>query len=150
MSQPMWYVSLNVVLDPRMKLEVYGKIGGFTEENKETWKNFCQSQYFEYRALANQNTSDSDQGGSTSGASMDEEGSEMEHDDPLFARLFRSMAESGGNVDRNELEEYLARPINHRIKYPLLWWKHQESLAVYPVLAKVARDYLAIPGMYNV
>lgn len=72
------------------------------------------------------------------------------NNDPFMAKLF-GMQTQGSSVrssfqHRQELDEYLARPIEVRHDDdPLQWWKHHH--AQFPVLSKVAQDYLAIPGL---
>ena len=43
-----------------------------------------------------------------------------------------------------ELERYLAAPPIKRTEDILGWWKHHQE--EYPCLARIARDYLAIPA----
>ncbi len=48
-------------------------------------------------------------------------------------------------IKHNELDRYLAAD-RQLVKDPLKWWhKHQD---VYPILSRMARDYLSIPRMF--
>jgi hAT family C-terminal dimerisation region len=50
-------------------------------------------------------------------------------------------------VRRNELEEYLALPVEH-VKDPVKWWYVNRK--AYPNLSQMALDYLSIPGEYPI
>ncbi|CAB4461245.1 unnamed protein product [Rhizophagus irregularis] len=54
------------------------------------------------------------------------------------------MDDDNDSSNEDELEEYLRKPAVNFKTDPLQWWKAHE--ATYPHLAKMARDYLAIPG----
>ncbi|CAB5389650.1 unnamed protein product [Rhizophagus irregularis] len=54
------------------------------------------------------------------------------------------MGDDNDSSNEDELEEYLRKPAVNFKTDPLQWWKAHE--ATYPHLAKMARDYLAIPG----
>ena len=49
------------------------------------------------------------------------------------------------NKDEHELALYLSAPYIDRKDNPLNWWKINKSQ--FPILSKLARDYLAIPAM---
>jgi hypothetical protein len=44
---------------------------------------------------------------------------------------------------RNELEEYLALPVE-KVLDPLMWW--WDHRIAYPQLSRLAVDYLSVPG----
>ena len=46
-------------------------------------------------------------------------------------------------ADRDELDEYLAQPVEH-VADALMWWRNKRH--VFPKLSKMAADYLSIPG----
>lgn len=48
---------------------------------------------------------------------------------------------------RNELDRYLAAPVEKHTRTVLQWWKEIERQ--YPTVALMARDYLAIPGRFQ-
>ena len=50
---------------------------------------------------------------------------------------------AGAVSTRNELEEYLALAVEE-VDDPLRWW--WDNRHVYPILHRVALDYLSIPG----
>ena len=45
---------------------------------------------------------------------------------------------------KNEFKEYCSQTCSNEDTEPLTWWKENEKL--FPNLARMARDYLAIPG----
>ena len=49
------------------------------------------------------------------------------------------------NKDEHELALYLSAPYIDRKVNPLNWWKMNKGQ--FPILSKLARDYLAIPAM---
>jgi hypothetical protein len=53
-------------------------------------------------------------------------------------------AENANADPRREVKEYLAGPLNVTCRDILKWW--QEHQVQFPILAQIARDYLAIPG----
>ena len=66
-------------------------------------------------------------------------GKEDQDDDDDFGNI------SVGKMahERNELEEYLALPVE-KVKDPLKWWYDNRN--VYPRLSRMALDYLSAPG----
>lgn len=60
--------------------------------------------------------------------------------------FFFNILGGNNNNDYNEVETYLQQPPASIRTDPLQWWKTNEN--TYPQLAKMARDYLAIPGKY--
>jgi hypothetical protein len=46
-------------------------------------------------------------------------------------------------VQRSEIDEYLALPVE-QVKDVLLWWYEKQH--VFPKLSRMAHDYLSIPG----
>jgi hAT family C-terminal dimerisation region len=45
----------------------------------------------------------------------------------------------------SEIEKYLRKPVEH-VKDPLKWW--ETNRCVYPKLARMATDFLSIPGKF--
>jgi hypothetical protein len=56
----------------------------------------------------------------------------------------RVNAENTNADPRREVKEYLAGPLNVLCEDILKWW--QEHQVQFPILARIAQDYLAIPG----
>jgi hypothetical protein len=56
----------------------------------------------------------------------------------------RVHAENANADPRREVKEYLAGPLNVLCMDILKWW--QEHQVQFPILARIAQDYLAIPG----
>lgn len=133
-----------------MKTQVYTRIGSFTEDLIEDCRTLCEGVYDIYHMQMEQD------GGLTPLAGDGESGVELEGDDDpmehdsLTARLFGLGPHASSSTiasARNELDIYLSRPVEIGVDDPLKWWKHQQALGEFPVLCKVARDYLAVPGM---
>ncbi|GBC32712.2 hypothetical protein RIR_jg12106.t1 [Rhizophagus irregularis DAOM 181602=DAOM 197198] len=49
-----------------------------------------------------------------------------------------------GNLQRNEIDEYLIIPVEPKDIDPCEWWKTHKSQ--YPILVKIARDHICIPS----
>ena len=49
-----------------------------------------------------------------------------------------------GLEELNELDKYLAQPIE-KVRDPIAWW--WDHRAVFPRLSMMALDYLSVPGM---
>lgn len=137
-------ITCKVVLDPRFKTAVYERLGGFTPEIVDQIRKRCNDVYLAYRGQMEQGSDD----GTSYNAAAEDEDTSMQHD-PFMAKLFglgpQGSSLGGSFQDRQELDEYLARPSEKGVD-PLQWWKHQQALGEFPVLSKVAKDYLAIPG----
>ena len=58
--------------------------------------------------------------------------------------LMLQKKQKAGNLQRNEIDEYLVIPIEPSNIDPCEWWKNHKSQ--YPILAKMARDYICIPS----
>jgi hypothetical protein len=67
----------------------------------------------------------------------------QESDDPLGE--FGNVSVTKKAFRRNELEEYLALPVEN-VRDPLKWW--YENRRAYPILSRMGLDYLSIPGMF--
>ncbi|CAB5124200.1 unnamed protein product [Rhizophagus irregularis] len=66
----------------------------------------------------------------------------INNDNDFFFNIFGS----NSNNDYNEIEAYLQQPAASIKTNPLQWWKTNET--IYPRLANMARNYLAIPGKH--
>jgi hypothetical protein len=60
----------------------------------------------------------------------------------MFSALLRPSKSS--NESRDELDRYLATD-RETIDDPILWWVERRPM--YPLLSRMALDYLTIPGM---
>ena len=116
---------LSIVIDPRFKLCYYQKqeweqhyIDMAKKIFNDTFKNFYQD-------------------------NVDTNNRENINDEGDF---FFNILGGNNNNDYNEVETYLQQPPASIRTDPLQWWKTNEN--TYPQLAKMARDYLAIPGKY--
>jgi hypothetical protein len=70
---------------------------------------------------------------------------DVPHYVPIPERVFRGVKRHGVDVEnRSEVERYLADPPADPDEDVLEWWKHHAK--DYPRLARIARDYLAIPA----
>ena len=58
--------------------------------------------------------------------------------------LMLQKKQKGGNLQRNEIDEYLIIPIEPKDIDPCGWWRNHKSQ--YPILSKIARDYICIPS----
>ena len=58
--------------------------------------------------------------------------------------LMLQKKQKAGNLQRNEIDEYLVIPIEPKNIDPCEWWKNHKSQ--YPILTKIARDYICIPS----
>ncbi len=58
--------------------------------------------------------------------------------------LMLQKKQKGGNLQRNEIDEYLIIPIEPKDIDPCEWWRNHKSQ--YPILSKIARDYICIPS----
>src|SRR5438034_8566875 len=63
---------------------------------------------------------------------------------PGIMDLMLQKKQKTGNLKHNEIDEYLAIPIEPKNIDPCEWWKNHQSQ--YPILAKIARDYICIPS----
>jgi hAT family C-terminal dimerisation region/Domain of unknown function (DUF4413) len=63
---------------------------------------------------------------------------------PGIMDLMLQKKQKAGNLQRNEIDEYLVIPIEPSNIDPCEWWKNHKSQ--YPILAKIARDYICIPS----
>ncbi|KAJ0523852.1 putative HAT dimerization domain, ribonuclease H-like superfamily [Helianthus annuus] len=69
----------------------------------------------------------------------------MDVDEFMTKRFEMAMGDSETSLNKNELDKYLSEdrePMDARFDI-LKWWKVQQCR--YPILAKMARDILAIP-----
>ena len=64
----------------------------------------------------------------------------------LLEELERSSTAADDDDDEDELDTYLAQPVEATAD-PLKWWT--ERAAIFPRLSRMARDYLSIPGMFT-
>ncbi|CAB4375503.1 unnamed protein product [Rhizophagus irregularis] len=114
------------ILDPRIKLKYY-KQQEWEEEYINKAIKIIKKQY-------NENYQDD---------SFNNDLRAQKTDLNNFFSLFE-MGDDNDSSNEDELEEYLRKPAVNFKTDPLQWWKAHE--ATYPHLAKMARDYLAIPG----
>lgn len=59
-------------------------------------------------------------------------------------RIVLGEAASEDTCQNDEIERYFSRPMAAGVVEPLEWWRHNKKK--YPVMAKLARKYLAIPA----
>lgn len=138
-------ITCKVVLDPRFKTKVYERLGGFTPRIIKDIRGRCNEVYLTYRQHMDEPVVDAN---AIDNVAVGNEDTSMDYD-PFMAKLF-GLETQGSNPctsfqQRQELNEYLAIPTERgRDVDPLEWWKKNQ--AQFPVLSKVAQDYLAIPG----
>lgn len=74
---------------------------------------------------------------------------ESDSQDDVWDHIFTHLAPSGDSEhdDGDEISCYLEEPPAAKGTSPLDWWKANQH--TYPTLAKMARDYLAVPGKYQ-
>jgi len=58
--------------------------------------------------------------------------------------LMLQKKQKAGNLQRNEIDEYLIIPIEPKNIDPCEWWRNHKSQ--FPILTKIARDYICIPS----
>ena len=118
--------AIAVILDPRLKMDYYQE-NDWEPENIAHIKNTLLRVVEEYGAAAPQ----------------PDQADIVDHSQCTEDRRFRSVkrcrAEKGSEVER-----YLATPTIGESEDVLAWWKQHQS--VYPCLARIARDYFAIPA----
>lgn len=136
------------VLDLRCKLDYYQR-HDWPKEWIDFCKGYCQEVYEEYKALGGVISDDQQMEPSivSSVASCDDANSSQDEFDEYMSDIYGDMKETSQVYGKlNELEEYL-RKGEEVTKDPLQWWKDRQ--AVCPILSRVARDFLAIPGMMD-
>ena len=118
--------AIAVILDPRLKVDYY-KANGWEPELIAHAKNSLVQAVKKYGTA----TPQSDQ---TDIVAQDES-----TDDEMFRRIKKQRVEK-----RSEMGRYLTKPVADRNVNILEWWKYHADK--FPCLARIARDYLAIPA----
>ena len=119
-----------IVLDPRMKLSYYKRQqwGEWVEKMEK----IVTSVYESYAQMG--------EGSSTNAAATDTATISDAEDDEFDTHMFGKGKRSSGT----ELDTYLDEPGVPLSTDPLVWWSMHENR--FPTLARIARDYLAVPG----
>jgi hypothetical protein len=120
------------ILDPRFKLSYY-----YDHGRKQKWIQDAHTAFG--RAFARYRVSSAPDVREETSIKWDDDEEEALDGDPVM-RLFKRRR----IVEDDELERYLTAPPAAPKTDVLQWWK--ESDTVYPCLAAMARDYLAIPA----
>jgi hypothetical protein len=121
--------SIATVLDPRLRLEYYKAGDGSSNHvSSDFIFDSVDSKYLAYYAPASS---------STQGTAVQESSSSSSQISSLIFKKRRIDTTS-------EFKEYCRQPCSDADVMPLQWWKENEQ--TFPNLAKMAKDYLAIPG----
>jgi len=62
----------------------------------------------------------------------------------IMEQILQKKKKYNNSQSRNEVNEYLAIPVESQNVNPCEWWKHHKTQ--YPILSKIARDYICIPA----
>ena len=62
----------------------------------------------------------------------------------IMEQIVQKKKKHNNSQSRNEVNEYLAIPVESLSVNPCEWWKHHRTQ--YPILSKIARDYICIPA----
>ena len=62
----------------------------------------------------------------------------------IMEQIIQKKKKHNNSQSRNEVNEYLAIPVESQSVNPCEWWKHHRTQ--YPILSKIARDYICIPS----
>lgn len=126
----------SAVLDPRLKMDYYK-----AQEWPEQWQKFCEKAALN---VIKQYTTNDDADDQSSFHNSDSQvASDAETYDLFMQHVYGNHNRPKRNKVSSEYEEYISKG-REFCPDPLLWWRYHQG--VYPVLSRVARDYLAIPG----
>jgi hAT family C-terminal dimerisation region len=120
---------LSTILDPRIKLMYNNNI----EEGKEILHKKYEEYKNNYLPTPNESRSSSPTPSESSVIL-----------DPIYRPRLFSIFEQNQPKASDEVEEYLKEDMIHHSKCPFNWWLNKKDK--YPILAKIARIYLAIPA----
>ena len=122
---------LTLILDPRYKTQIIPN-----NLDVEIAKSILTTEFTSYQILVEQNREINEEINISVGEKRKSLGI-MEH-------ILQKKKKSSNIQSRNEVNKYLAIPVESQDVNPCEWWKHHKTQ--YPILAKIARDYICIPA----
>lgn len=122
---------LTLILDPRYKVQIVPN-----NIDIEMAKNTLLTEFTSYQVLVESEKSNEEISTSTMGEKRKPLG--------IMERILQKKMKSNSLLFHNEVEEYLTASIESQDVNPCEWWKDHKLQ--YPILAKIARDYICIPA----
>lgn len=119
-----------MILNPRCKLSIFND-STWSEADGEKYAADCRYRFLQHYTTPNHQPK----------VSESNQQAALHHEDSEFAQILQQRA---SKHHRNDFDRYIEIPNDVHISSSLEWWKKNKSL--YPDLAKMARDVLAVPA----
>ena len=126
---------LTLILDPRYKTQIIPN-----DLDLEMAKNVLTTEFTSYQILVEQDKEINEEINKETNTSVGEKRKPL----GIMEHIIQKKKKSSNLQSRNEIDEYLAIPVESQNVNPCEWWKHHQTQ--YPILAKIARDYICIPA----
>src|SRR6266542_3927836 len=126
---------LTLILDPRYKTQIIPN-----DLDLEIAKNVLTTEFTSYQILVEQDKEINEEINKETNTSVGEKRKPL----GIMEYIIQKKKKSSNLQSRNEIDEYLAIPVESQNVNPCEWWKHHQTQ--YPILAKIAQDYICIPA----